>query len=54
MTRPTLTLRSVTARPVVVPLRRPVVSRVGLFDAWPMILIGLGFVLMARRRAAVA
>lgn len=38
---PVLTLRSVTARPVVVPLRRPVVSRVGLFDAWPMILIDL-------------
>ncbi|MBL8706396.1 MAG: hypothetical protein JNM30_16210 [Rhodospirillales bacterium] len=41
MTGEALTLRSVTARPVVVPLRRPVVSRVGLFDAWPMILIDL-------------
>ena len=27
-----LTLRSVTVRPVLVPLRRPVVSKVGLFD----------------------
>jgi mandelate racemase len=34
-----LTFRSVTARPVLVPLRRPVVSKVGLFDAWPIILI---------------
>jgi mandelate racemase len=36
-----LTLKSVTARPVLVPLRRPVVSKVGLFDAWPMVLIDL-------------
>lgn len=36
-----LTLRSVAARPVLVPLRRAVVSKVGLFDAWPMILIDL-------------
>jgi mandelate racemase len=36
-----LTLKSVTTRPVLVPLRRPVVSRVGLFDAWPMVLIDL-------------
>ncbi|MFZ0851744.1 MAG: enolase C-terminal domain-like protein [Hyphomicrobiaceae bacterium] len=34
-----LTLRSVTVRPVLVPLRRPVVSKVGLFDQWPIILI---------------
>jgi mandelate racemase len=39
--RPQLTLRSVRARPVVVPLRRPVVSKVGLFEDWPLILIDL-------------
>jgi mandelate racemase len=36
-----LTLKSVRARPVVVPLRRPVVSKVGFFRDWPMILIDL-------------
>ena len=36
-----LTFRSVTVRPVCVPLRRPVVSKVGLFDQWPLILIDL-------------
>jgi mandelate racemase len=36
-----LTLKSVEARAVVVPLRRPVVSKVGLFKDWPMILIDL-------------
>ena len=36
-----LTLRSVTARPVLLPLRRPVVSKVGLFDQWPIILIDI-------------
>jgi mandelate racemase len=36
-----LTFRSVSVRPVVVPLRRPVVSKVGLFDQWPIILIDL-------------
>jgi mandelate racemase len=36
-----LTLRSVTVRTVLLPLRRPVVSKVGLFDQWPMILIDL-------------
>jgi mandelate racemase len=41
MTLDTLTLRSVDVRVVVVPLKRPVVSRVGLFDEWPMILIDL-------------
>ena len=39
--RPQLTLRSVRARPVVVPLRRPVVSKVGLFEDWPLIVIDL-------------
>jgi len=41
MTRPSLTLKSVRARPVVVPLKRPVVSKVGLFREWPLILIDL-------------
>src|SRR5258707_15781811 len=36
-----LTFRSVTARSVLVPLRRPIVSKGGLFDQWPMILIEL-------------
>ena len=34
-----LTFRSVTVRPVLVPLRRPVVSKVGFFDQWPIVLI---------------
>jgi mandelate racemase len=37
----TLTLRSVEVRAVLVPLRRKVVSKVGFFDQWPMILIDL-------------
>jgi mandelate racemase len=41
MTRPTLTLKSVRARAVVLPLKRPIVSKVGLFREWPMILIDL-------------
>ena len=41
MPRDTLTLKSVRARSVVVPLKRPVVSKVGLFRDWPMILIDL-------------
>jgi mandelate racemase len=41
MMRPQLTLKSVRARPVVVPLKRPVVSKVGLFERWPIILIDL-------------
>jgi mandelate racemase len=36
-----LTLRSVEVTPVLLPLRRPVVSKVGLFDQWPIILIDL-------------
>ncbi len=36
-----LTWRSVDTRAVRVPLRRPVVSRVGTFDTWPLILIDL-------------
>src|SRR5215510_4133277 len=41
MTPNRLTLRNVRARPVVVPLKRPVVSKVGLFRDWPIILIDL-------------
>jgi mandelate racemase len=41
MTYPKLTLKAVRARPVVVPLKRPIVSKVGLFQDWPMILIDL-------------
>ena len=36
-----LTVKSIRARPVVVPLKRPVVSKVGLFHDWPLILIDL-------------
>src|SRR4030088_19568 len=36
-----LTLKSINARAVLVPLRRPVVSKVGLFNDWPLILIDL-------------
>src|SRR5262245_51704636 len=41
MTQASLTLKSVRARPVRVPLKRPIVSKVGLFDDWPLILIDL-------------
>lgn len=36
-----LTFRSVEVRAVSVPLRRPVISKVGLFEEWPVILIDL-------------
>jgi len=36
-----LTVRNVRARPVLVPLKRPIVSRVGVFQEWPIILIDL-------------
>src|SRR5215475_2978634 len=36
-----LTLKTATVRSVSVPLRRPVVSNVGLFREWPLILIAL-------------
>ncbi len=36
-----LTLKGVTVRPVVVPLRRPIVSKVGSFNDWPLVLIDL-------------
>ena len=41
MTQIPLTLKNIRARPVLVPLKRPVVSRVGLFREWPLILIDL-------------
>src|SRR5438128_3572448 len=41
MTVPRLTLRSVELRALCVPLKRPIVSKVGLFDRWPLILIDL-------------
>lgn len=41
MTRNQLTLKSVRVRPVVVPLKRAIVSKVGLYQEWPLILIDL-------------
>jgi mandelate racemase len=41
MNAPSLTIRSVRARPVAVPLARPIVSKVGLYHEWPVILIDL-------------
>jgi hypothetical protein len=37
----TLTLRSLRARPVLLPLKRPVAARIATIDVWPMILIDL-------------
>ena len=34
-----LVVRDVTVRPVVVPLRRPLATRVGDFPRWPLLLI---------------
>ena len=36
-----LTLKEVRVRSVVVPLRRPVIAKIGVFRDWPMILIDL-------------
>ena len=36
-----LTYQSVEARAVLVPLKRPIISKVGAFDQWPLILIDL-------------
>ena len=36
MTRVQLTLKSIRARPVVLPLKRPIVSRVGLFEPFQL------------------
>ena len=39
--QPKLTLADVRVRPVIVPLKLPIVSRVGLFHEWPLLLIDL-------------
>lgn len=36
-----LTLRSLRARPVLLPLRRPIVARIATIAVWPLILIDL-------------
>ena len=41
MPMPTLTLRSLRARPVVLTLKRPVVARIGTITQWPLVLIDL-------------
>lgn len=41
MTLPRLTLRDITARPVVLTLKRPVVARIATLTDWPLILIDL-------------
>lgn len=41
MSLETLTLESITARPVLLPLRRPVVARIATIAHWPLILIDL-------------
>ncbi|MDA1095027.1 MAG: hypothetical protein O3A25_17415 [Acidobacteria bacterium] len=38
---PTLTIRSLTARPVLLTLERPVVARIATIAEWPLILIDL-------------
>src|SRR2546423_1224326 len=38
---PSLTFRSITARPVVLKLKRPVVARIATITDWPLILIDL-------------
>src|SRR5262245_61702455 len=41
MASSSLTVKQVRVRPVVVPLKRPVTSKVGSFCEWPLILIDL-------------
>src|SRR6266700_3787624 len=41
MPHPALTLRSISARPVVLKLKRQVVARIGTINDWPLILIDL-------------
>jgi mandelate racemase len=41
VSRGNLTLKSVQVRPVVLPLKRPIVSKVGCYDDWPLILVDL-------------
>jgi mandelate racemase len=41
MTAPGLTVRDLVARPVRVPLGRPLATRVGTFAQWPLVLVDL-------------
>ena len=41
MPHPALTFRSITARPVVLKLKRPVVARIATITDWPLVLIDL-------------
>jgi mandelate racemase len=41
MSHPTLTFRSLSARPVVLKLKRPVVARIATLTDWPLVLIDL-------------
>jgi mandelate racemase len=41
MANTNLTLKSVRARPILLPLQRPIISKVGLYHEWPLILIDL-------------
>jgi hypothetical protein len=41
MSSPKLTLASIHARPVVLPLKRPIVARIATITEWPLILIAL-------------
>ena len=41
MALPELTLRSLKARPLLLPLKRPVVARMATIESWPLILIDL-------------
>lgn len=41
MTKPGLTLESLRARPLLLPLERPIVARIATITAWPVILIDL-------------
>lgn len=41
MARIPLTLKGVRARPVLLPLKRPIVSKIGVYRDWPLILIDL-------------
>jgi mandelate racemase len=41
MSHPRLTLRDITARPVVLKLKRPVVARIATITDWPLVLIDL-------------
>lgn len=41
MAKGKLTIESISVRPVLLPLKRPIVSKVGVFDEWPLLLIDL-------------